>query len=264
MGGQYSSVRTASFAATNCRIIANEAREALKRLDAPGKSRPRSQVELNAFLKAVGELLEPLVAPIPFSSITDGVEPSGLLLQPMEGSDSPRGPAWAVAVALVNEIGAFKSFVNEHGQIATYLAALALSDADRDDHSMIVGLNLAVANLRNQQASGVNTEIAKNPRSPFRALVLSVLDKNQNDTVEEIWVKLQGLSGKELEIKFNGKDVTFDDPDFFIIGNTEKERRMKSYVEWDIGTGKPTRFNRSSLDKMISELRIEHGLFKCI
>lgn len=253
MADRFSGVRSGAMDDLLIRRVVNDALSKLKKSLPPGSEKPRTDKELHKFLEDVRRKLQRFNIPIPGTAID-------------MPSDPPKGIAWAAKVAMANKDTEpeFVEFAITHGQADVYLAALALSSPENDDHGEIRALQAALELLKESAFSIRQGNNAKNLKSPFRALVLSVLEKNPNDTVDSLWVKLQGLTPEDLEIKFNGKDVLFDDPDFFIIGETKKEQRMKSYVEWDIGTGKPTRFNRSSLDKMISGLRIEHGLFKSI
>lgn len=235
------------------RRVISDARIRLEKSTLPGsKKKKRTAKELHNFLEEVRGKLQRFNIPVPATAID--------ML-----SDPPKGIAWAVKVAMCNQSiePEFVEFVRKHGQSDVYLAALALSSPESDDHGEIRALQAALEMLNQSAFSTQQSNIGKNQKSPFRALVLSVLEKNPKDTVEEIWVKLQGLHGRDRELEFNGKQVTVE-LEFFINGYTKKEQRIKSYVEWNTGADEPTAFKRSSLDAMISKLRTEHGLFESI
>lgn len=232
------------------RRVINDALSKLKRSTPPDCKRPRTSEELREFLEQVKSELQRFNIPVPGTEIDMPSTP-------------PKGMAWAVKVAMVNEDQDFFAFAKKHGQMNVWLAAIALSSPEHDDHGEIRALKASLEILKELAVSTRQSLNGRNPKSAFRALVLSVLKKNPNDTAEEIWERLQGLHGRDLEPEFNGKSVTVD-LDFIIIGCTKEEMRMRSYVEWNVGADEPTRFKRSSLDKMINELRSGHGLFKCI
>lgn len=250
MTDRFIGVRSGAMDNLLIRRVISDALNKLKKSTPPGSKKPRTEKELHKFLEQVRSELQRFNIPIPGTEIH-------------MPSDPPKGIAWAVKVAMCNQGIApeFIEFVRNNGQSDVYLAALALSSPESDDHGEIRALQAALELLNESVGSTQQSINAQNLRSPFRALVLSVLDKNKNDTADEIWVKLQGLNEAELTIEFNKKDILFDDLDFFIIGKTEEEQRMNSYVEWSIGKGKKS-FKRSSLDKMISELRTEHWISK--
>lgn len=232
--------------------VISDARSRLEKSTLPGsKKKKRTAKELQKFLMQVRSKLERFNIPIPGTEI-------------QMPSDPPKGIAWAVKVAMCNQEKEpeFIEFVRQQGQSDVYLAAIALSSPG-EDHGEIRALQAALELLNESAVSIQQSDNAKNPRSPFIALVLDVLINNRNDTCEELWQRLKGCNGKE--IVYNKKEIeiglTFDleEKPYTTPDKTDKNPLDRRIVYWDTGDRLGSQLRRS-FDSMISKLCGEHGL----
>ena len=219
----------------------------------PGSKKPRTKKELANFLEQVRGILNPFNIPVPAASICTM-------------SDPPKGLAWAVKVAMVNEDRDFHAFAKKHGQRDVYLAAIALSSPENDDHGEIRAIEAAIHLWEKSSLSVRQSLIAEQQRSPFVALILSILKNHPEETVEGIWTKLINYIGEEFD--FNGEATSISMK--FKGVKPEKSSKSKDcrLVEWcslDAKlTGRENKpFLRRSLNPLISKLRHDFRIPKC-
>ena len=239
------------------RKIISDARSRLEKSTLPGsKKKKRTAKELHNFLEEVRGNLHRFNIPVPATAID--------ML-----SDPPKGIAWAVKVAMCNKSTEpeFVEFARKHGQSDVYLAALALSSPESDDHGEIRALQAALELLNESAVSNQQAENAKSPRSPFAVLVLEVLRENKNEETEDLWQRLEGYNNHEFE--FNGKQVEIsivfgcENEPFKTTDKDPNNPLDRRTAHWDTGDRHGIQLRRS-FDTMISKLRSQYGLSKSI
>lgn len=238
------------------RRLIGDALRKLKKSIPPGSDEPRTDKELRKFLEQAKSELQRFNIPIPGTAID-------------MPSDPPKGIAWAVKVAMCNQDKApeFIEFVRTHGQSDVYLAALALSSSECDDHGEIRALQAALELLKESAVSSRLKTFAELPRSPFSDLVLKVLTENRDEGTEGLWEKLEEYQDHKFDFKGQPVEISLV---FDVEANQNKtpdkdtkrplDRRI---VHWDSGDKLGHQLRRS-FDSMISKLRKEHGLSKSI
>lgn len=238
MGDKYAAVRSASLQAASIRLLIQNASEELKRRKPPGKKKPRTKKELDCFLQAVGQLLAPFNVPVPAGSILDDVE-------------QPRGPAWAVMVAMANSDQRFIDFAKQHGQIDTYLAALAISDPETHDYSSIECLCQSIVAIKKALESDRNSKNNAKDRPkkcPFKSHLKSVL---KNHPEEKTRVLRNHAMCTDNVFKFNGRSIS--------LTVTATSNIGLAWAATDLETGKifkkKSHLPYTSFTKLISDVR---------
>lgn len=250
MTDRFIGVRSGAMDDLLIKRVISDALSRLKKSTPPESDKPRTDEELHGFLEQVKSELQRFNIPIPGTEIH-------------MPSDPPKGIAWAVKVAMCNQGIApeFIEFVRNNGQSDVYLAALALSSPESDDHGEIRALQAALEMLKESVASTRQRIKANNPRSPFIALVRLILKNTPADKVEDIWQKLNGYNGYLLE--FNKKQLeislTFDLEE--TPGKEDHKPLDRRIVHWDTGDYFGSQLRRT-LNSEISKLRRKHGISK--